>query len=169
MIAADVLEEVLVRALRGGAGFAEVYAEDRRSTSAGLDDGRVEQVTSGRDRGAGIRVVAGETTGFAHTSDLSAAGLLAAAEAAAAAAREGGGQARAVALEQRPGRRVSPVETYPTTVSKADKVALLMCVDDAARSAGAAIKQVSAGYADGWSASSSRTPTACWWRTSRCG
>ena len=150
MIAADVLEEVLVRALRGGAGFAEVYAEDRRSTSAGLDDGRVEQVTSGRDRGAGIRVVAGETTGFAHTSDLSAAGLLAAAEAAAAAAREGGGQARAVALEQRPGRRVSPVETYPTTVSKADKVALLMCVDDAARSAGAAIKQVSAGYADGW-------------------
>ena len=53
--------------MRTGGEFAEVYAEDKRSTSAGLDDGRVEQVTSGRDRGAGIRVVAGETTGFAHT------------------------------------------------------------------------------------------------------
>ena len=68
----DVLERVLSTAMRSGGEFAEVYAEDKRSTSAGLDDGRVEQVTSGRDRGAGIRVVAGETTGFAHTSDLSA-------------------------------------------------------------------------------------------------
>jgi hypothetical protein len=36
-----------------GGDFAEVYAEDKRSMSAGLDDGRVEQVSSGRDRGAG--------------------------------------------------------------------------------------------------------------------
>ena len=77
--------------MRSGGEFAEIYAEDKRSTSAGLDDGRVEQVTSGRDRGAGIRVVAGETTGFAHTSDLTEAGLRTAAEAAAAAARQGGG------------------------------------------------------------------------------
>ena len=67
VIDSDVLERVLAGAVRTGADFAEVYAEDKRSTSAGLDDGRVEQVTSGRDRGAGIRVVAGETTGFAYT------------------------------------------------------------------------------------------------------
>src|SRR3954452_19941644 len=87
----DVLERVLSAAMRSGGDFAEVYAEDKRSTSASLDDGRVEQVTSGRDRGAGIRVVAGETTGFAHTSDITERGLLVAAEAAAAAARQGGG------------------------------------------------------------------------------
>ena len=50
MIDADVLERVLAGAVRTGADFAEVYAEDKRSTSAGLDDGRVEQVSSGRDR-----------------------------------------------------------------------------------------------------------------------
>src|SRR3954447_1168195 len=94
----DVLERVLSAALRSGGEFAEVYAEDKRSTSAGLDDGRVEQVTSGRDRGAGIRVVAGETTGSAHTSDLSENGLRSAAEAAAAAASRGGGGTRTVAL-----------------------------------------------------------------------
>ena len=81
MIEQDVLERVLDIALRKGGEFAEIYAEDKSSTSAGLDDGRVEQVTSGRDRGAGIRVVVGDTTGFAYTADLSEAGLVAAAEA----------------------------------------------------------------------------------------
>ena len=71
MIDQDVLERVLAGAVRTGAEFAEVYAEDKRTTSASLDDGRIEQVTSGRDRGAGIRVIKGETTGFAHTADLS--------------------------------------------------------------------------------------------------
>ena len=98
MIDRDVLERVLAEGLRTGAEFAEVYAEDKRTTSAGLDDRKVEQVNSGRDRGAGIRVVKGETTGFAHTADLSEAGLRAAAEAAAAAASQGGGGVRTVAL-----------------------------------------------------------------------
>jgi TldD protein len=144
----DVLERVLSTAMRSGGEFAEVYAEDKRSTSAGLDDGRVEQVTSGRDRGAGIRVVAGETTGFAHTSDLSEGGLLAAAEAAAAAARQGGGGIRTVALTRTPTSPNNTVERFPDEVAKADKVELLRRIDDAARAAGAAIVQVSAGYAD---------------------
>ncbi len=144
----DVLERVLSTAMRSGGEFAEVYAEDKRSTSAGLDDGRVEQVTSGRDRGAGIRVIAGETTGFAHTSDLSEGGLLAAAEAAAAAARQGGGGTRTVALTRAVTTPNSTIERFPDEVAKADKVELLRRVDDAARSAGAEIVQVSAGYAD---------------------
>ena len=85
MIEKSVLEEVLGVAMQTGGDFAEVFAEDRRNASAVLDDGRVEELTSGRDRGAGIRVVVGDTTGFAHTADLTEAGLLAAAEAAAAA------------------------------------------------------------------------------------
>ncbi len=148
MIDHDVLERVLSTAMRSGGEFAEVYAEDKRSTSAGLDDGRVEQVTSGRDRGAGIRVVAGETTGFAHTSDLSEAGLRNAAEAAAAAARQGGGGTRTIALSPVDVVRRSTVDTYPDAVAKADKVELLRRIDEAARGAGDAIVQVSAGYGD---------------------
>jgi TldD protein len=148
MIEESVLERVLSSALRGGAEFAEVYAEDKRSSSAYLDDGKVEQVTSGRDRGAGIRVVSGETTGYAHTADLSETGLLAAAEAAAAAARSGGGGAKVVALSRRDVRPVSPVATFPDSVPKAAKVGLLQRADDAARSSGGAIVQVSAGYGD---------------------
>ncbi|MBU6328872.1 MAG: TldD/PmbA family protein [Acidobacteria bacterium] len=149
MIDASVLERVLASALRTGGDFAEVFAEDRRSSSALLDDGRVEELTSGRDRGAGIRVVVGDTTGFAHTADLSEAGLLAAAEAAAAAARGGGGGVRTVALGPviAPGRGFD-IEIAPIEVPKARKVALLTQADETARSVAGAISQVSVNYSD---------------------
>jgi TldD protein len=148
MIESDVVERVLAAATRTGADFAELYAEDKRSTSASLDDGRIEQVNTGRDRGAGIRVIAGDTTGYAYTADLSESGLLGAAQAAAAAARGGGGTARVVAVagDASPTRR--PVAMAPDQVSKAAKVELLRRVDDAARSVGPEIVQVSAGYGD---------------------
>ncbi len=144
----DVIERTLGLALRTGAEFAEVYAEDKRNTSVALDDGRIEQVTSGRDRGAGIRVINGETTGFAHTSDLSEAGLAAAASAAAAAASQGDGGTRTVSLSPSETRRINLIEQYPESISKAAKVELLQRVDEAARSVGSEIVQVSAGYGD---------------------
>ena len=148
MIDQSVLEEVLGVAMRTGGEFAEVFAEDRRNASAVLDDGRVEELTSGRDRGAGIRVVVGDTTGFAHTADLTEAGLIAAAEAAAAAARGGGGGANVVALTRGSASRGYDIETYPGDVPKARKVELLTRADEAARSVGDAISQVSVSYGD---------------------
>src|SRR2546425_11953285 len=99
MIEQGVLQRVLSSALSRGSDFAEVFAEERETTAASLDDGRVEGFTSGLNRGAGIRVVRGETTGFAHTSDLSENGLRAAAAAAAAAAAGPEGASRSVSLE----------------------------------------------------------------------
>jgi TldD protein len=147
MIDHDILQRVLTTAMRSGGEFAEIYAEDKRSTSAGLDDGRVEQVNSGRDRGAGVRVMAGETAGYAYTSDLTERGLAAAAEAAAAAARNGKGGATTVAVAA-DRHAVNRVEIDPRGVPKATKVELLTRLDDAARSSGDAVVQVSASYAD---------------------
>ena len=144
----EVISRVLSKGRSTGAEFAEIFVEDKRSTSAGLDDNKVEQVNSGRDRGAGIRVIAGETTGFAHTSDLSERGLLAAAEAAAQAARQGDGGVHTIALQPLLRHPVNTVQTFPDTVAKAEKVKLLKRANDAARSLDSAIVQVSAGYGD---------------------
>ncbi|MDE0160637.1 MAG: TldD/PmbA family protein [Acidimicrobiaceae bacterium] len=149
MLDTELVNRTLAVAKRTGADFAEIFAEDRRSASAILDDGRVEEVVSGRDRGAGIRVVAGDTTGFAHTADLSAAGLAAAADAAAAAARRGGGGTRTVAVSALEAPRSLQVRIPPEEVPKDRKVALLTAADAAARSAGGAITQVAARYGDG--------------------
>ena len=149
MLDADLVNRTLAAAMRTGADFAEIFAEDRRSSSAILDDGRVEEVVSGRDRGAGIRVVVGETTGFAHTADLSETGLAAAAAAAAAAARRSGGARRVVEVSALDVPRPLTVRVPPEEVPKSTKVALLTAADAAARSADAAITQVSARYGDG--------------------
>ena len=149
MLEAELVNRTLSTAMRTGADFAEVFAEDKRSSSAVLDDGRVEEVVTGRDRGAGIRVVSGDTTGFAHTADLSEAGLAAAASAAAAAAHGGGGGTRTVAVSALQTPRRLQVRIPPEEVSKDRKVALLTAADAAARGTAGAITQVSARYGDG--------------------
>jgi TldD protein len=148
VIDTPVLDRVLSEALRHGGEFAEVFAEDRSTSSALLDDGRVEELSSGRERGAGIRVVSGDTTGFAHTADLSEAGLLRAAEAASAVARTGGGGTKTVAVAA-----LRPVgngagrgdEGLQPLGSKGDTLELLTRADQAARSTGDGITQVQAG------------------------
>ena len=147
LVEMSVLQRVLGKAMSRGGEFAEVFVEDRATSSAVLDQRRIEELSSGHDRGAGIRVVVGETTGFAHTADLSENGLLKAAEAAAAVAREGGGGVREVSL--------GPIEVHrsfariePAAVDKARKIELLRIADDAARSQGAAISQVQVGVGD---------------------
>ncbi|MSY31540.1 MAG: TldD/PmbA family protein, partial [Actinobacteria bacterium] len=95
----SIIEGVLATAMARGGEFAEIFVEDRSTSSATLDQRRVEELTSGRERGAGIRVVVGDTTGFAHTADLSPASLERAAEAAASVARSGGGGTVTVALD----------------------------------------------------------------------
>ncbi|MGH9028734.1 MAG: TldD/PmbA family protein [Acidimicrobiales bacterium] len=147
LLEAPMVERVLNSALSRGGDFAEVFAEDRHGTAASLDDGRVEELSTGRDRGAGVRVVVGETTGYAHTADLSEAGLLAAAEAAAAVAHEQGGR-RTVGLGPAPDERRPGVRLLPEEVEKARKIELLERADEAARSSGDAISQVSAAYGD---------------------
>ncbi|MEC9425831.1 MAG: DNA gyrase modulator, partial [Actinomycetota bacterium] len=144
MVDPQLLQDVLGEALATGGEFAEVFVEDRRSTSALLDDGRIEEMASGRDRGAGIRVVVGETTGFAHTADLSPTGLRAASAAASAAALGGGDGVREVVLDSPSGPPSAVVDVLPSDVAKDRKVALLAEANEAARARDGAITQVTA-------------------------
>ena len=149
MLDPDVLARTLSVALRSGGDFAEVFAEDRASSSVSFDDGRVEDLVSGHRRGAGVRVVRGDSTGYAHTADLTEDGLRDAAAAAAAAARGPEGATRVVGLERRSVAAPHPVRIRPETVAKDRKVEVLERADAAARARNTAVSQVSASYADG--------------------
>ncbi len=122
LIDETLVQATLTAALRRGGDFAEVFVEDRRTSSARLDDGRVDNVTSGRDRGAGVRVVVGDATGFAHTADLSEAGLAKAAETAAAAARAGGGAMAPNALQRQDAASPYEVTLAPEDVPRQRKI-----------------------------------------------
>ena len=149
VIDTPVLERVLAEALRNGGDFAEVFAEDRSNSSAMLDDGRVEELSSGRERGAGIRVVTGETTGFAHTADLSERG-----PAPGGRGGLGGGPRRgwvpigrrSVTCRHRASPACPATGRHRPTGSKADALELLQRADEAARASGDAVSQVQAGF-----------------------
>jgi TldD protein len=151
-MAVSVLDESLVRdvlaaALASGGRFAEVYAEERRSTSVRLDDGKVEDLTTGVDRGAGIRVVAGDTTAYAHSNRLDREALLEAARAASAAVS---GSDRATVLDfTSPEPPVVHMPEQPAgSVTQERKVGWVREADDAARDVSGEVRQVVAGYGD---------------------
>ena len=145
----DVVDATLREALHAGGEWAELFAEDRSSTGILFDEGRVEEMNSGRDRGVGIRVTAGDVTGYAHTSDVTPEGLADAARTAAAVAvRSPGGGTVDMASFGGAGVAEPLVEVLPAAIGEDRKVALLRAADDAARSTHEAITQVTARYGD---------------------
>src|SRR5207342_764127 len=91
MLDRELIDEVLRAARRRGGSFAEIFVEERSTTSIRFDDGKVEELTTGLDRGAGVRVAHGASYGYAFSNRLDREALLTAAEAASAALREGPG------------------------------------------------------------------------------
>jgi TldD protein len=141
------IARVLSEALGRGGDFAEIFVEDRTSTALRLDDSRVEDVSSGRDRGAGVRVVAGDLSAYAHTNVLTAEALTDAARAARAGISDSPA-GRVMDLARVEPGAAHPVAVPPEEVGAATKAEALAEADDAARSAGAEVRQVTASYAD---------------------
>jgi TldD protein len=142
----DLLAQILTRALRRGGDYADVFFEHRTSQSFRLQDGRIHEAGVSVVRGAGIRVVAGERAGYAHSDDLSPAALLRAAEVASLIARDGGRGAPVADLSvrtapelYRPAAHVAPASRF---------VDLLARADTAARGYAAAISAVNAFVSD---------------------
>jgi TldD protein len=147
-----VLEESLVRdvlraALASGGRYAEVFAEERRSTSLRLDDRRVEELSTGIDRGAGVRVVAGQTTAYAHSNRLDRDALLQAARAAAAAV-SGGDPFTVLDFTRPEAEIVHRAEEVADGIPRDIKVAWVQEADDAARSYAGEVHQVGVSYGD---------------------
>jgi len=145
----DLCDRVLAVALRRGGELAELFAEDRSTHTVTLEDGRVEALRSGRERGVGIRVLRDGRAVYAHTTDLSEDGLLAAAAAAAAAVRHHPGDPRVAILPVDGTARAARIPARsPTEVAAAERLDLLRRADDAARSTSPSVRQVRVGCTD---------------------
>ncbi len=139
--------EALSRVLRRGGDFAEIFAEDRASLSLRLEDGKVEEVSSGRDRGASIRLVKGPTTSFGYSESMDEASLLALADDLSAGLSGAGVEPAAVRASASVPLHV--VRVRPADVAAAEKANLVRVVDEAARAWSPEVRQVIAGYSEG--------------------
>jgi TldD protein len=146
MLDDSLVKRVLQEAARRGGDFAELFVEERHSTGLRLDDSRIEDVVSGKDAGAGVRIVRGDRSAYAYTNLLTEPALLGAAEAARAGVTNG--SRSAVDLRRAHPRVHHPVVLQPDDVAADRKVAALVEADEAARAQGSDVRQVTASYAD---------------------
>ena len=133
--------EVLAEAL-AGADDGELFVERSESESFVFDDGRLKQAAYDSNEGFGLRVVAGETAGYAHASEISEAAIRRAAASASLAKRGYSGV-------QAEGPRATNAKLYGeedpvSSPGFADKVALLQEIDAFARARDPRVVQVMA-------------------------
>ncbi|UWR85045.1 metalloprotease TldD [Phaeobacter inhibens] len=81
----------VLRSALAGADDGEIFVERRKSEALVFDDGRLRNASYDAAEGFGLRAVNGEVAGYAHSTDVSIAGLKRAAETARLAVGDGGG------------------------------------------------------------------------------
>lgn len=81
--------EQMIGGMLSGVDAADIYLQHARSESWALEDGKVKDGSYSVSRGAGIRAISGEKTGFAYSDAITAPALLQTASAARTIARHG--------------------------------------------------------------------------------
>ncbi|MDZ4375837.1 MAG: metalloprotease TldD [Phenylobacterium sp.] len=128
-----------------GADDGELFVEKSESESFLFDDGRLKSASYDSTEGFGLRVVAGETAGYAHASEISEAAIRRAADSARLAKRGYAGTAAE-------GPRATNAKLYGednplASPGFSDKVALLQEIDAWARARDPHVVQVMASIA----------------------
>jgi TldD protein len=133
-----------------GCDDGELFLEYAQSESLMLDDGRIKSANFDTGQGFGLRAVAGETTGFAHSSTLSEDAIARAAK-TVKAVRSGHGGTMADPPHGTNAQLYTDANPLPL-VPFETKVATLQAIDAYARKKDPRIKQVSVSLAGSWQA-----------------
>lgn len=146
---------ILRKALARGGEFADIYFEDSSSTVIVCEEGNIEKVIAGADRGVGIRVISDLRTAYAFTNDLSQASLMELADTVSRAVQQRQFQG-AIDLRPKVTGQGFPIIRPPETVPLTDKIDVVRRADRTARGRDPRVRQVMVVYRD----SSVRTQTA---------
>ena len=128
----------------------ELFLEYRQSESLAFDDGRLKSAAFDTSQGFGLRAVAGESVGYAHSTDISNAAV---ARAAATVRAVKAGHSGTVAMAPAAGGPSLYTDANPLgLMAFEDKVKLLAEIDAYARGKDARVRQVMASLSGEWQA-----------------
>ncbi len=136
--------EVLGDALHD-ADDGELFLERSESEAFVFDDGRLKSASYDSTEGFGLRVVAGETAGYAHSSEISEAAIKRAASAASLAKR--GYEGVTAEAPRATNAKLYGEDDPLASPAFSDKVSLLQTIDDYARAKDPRVVQVMASLA----------------------
>src|SRR6476646_6739531 len=126
----------------------ELYLQYSASEAFGFDDGLLKTADYHSASGFGLRGVTGETTAFAHANEISEAAIE---RAAATLKLLDPAKGAPAAPPQRTNQAMYAAEDPLAQIPFADKVALCLAIDAAARARDPRVAQVSVGLAASWS------------------
>ncbi len=133
-----------------GADDGELYLEYVQSEFFSWDDGRLKTCTYDTDMGFGLRAVAGETFGYAHSSELTEKSIARAGETVISVAQGYGGTMDIA--PQKTNQQLYIDDNPLLLIPFEKKVKLLQDIDAYARAKDARVKQVSVQLAASWKA-----------------
>lgn len=147
MLDRELIRKVLSKALCRGGSFAELYVEETVPTSITYEDKKIEQIVSGSNIGAGLRVIHDLRTIYAFTNDLNEKSLLGIAETIGNAIQSKQ-QDIAIDLSRQKSALDFNMERFPYLESMERKIDLVKEADHTARTYSSLVKQVKAVYSD---------------------
>jgi len=143
-VSPTALETTLGSALSRRADYGDLYFEFRTTAAVTLEDGRVKKASKDVSQGVGVRVLAGEKTGYAYSDDVTLATIEQAARTAGHIAGDTGGR-QAVALRAaRPSQDLYTLPGSPAETPLPQSIALLEAIDREARHHDPRVKNVMA-------------------------
>ena len=147
MLDSETVERLIGIALERGGDYADVFCERRVVTSFRLQSGQIHESGLTVTLGVGIRVIVGESAGYAHSDDLSMEALQRAAHIASLIAHERSDGARTARL-----KAANVAAFYDTArtahASSGDYVRLLERAETAARASSPRVSAVNAHVSD---------------------
>lgn len=69
----EFLHEMIERALKAGAGYADIFMQSGEAHSVHFEDGKIDEISSSTADGTGSRIISGGKTFYAHAPGTSAA------------------------------------------------------------------------------------------------
>ena len=146
-ISDDRIKRIVADTLNG-ADDGELFLEYSESEALMFDNGKLKTANFNTDQGFGLRAVAGEASGYAHSSDLSEASLLRAADAVSTV--KGGYSGTLAAAPARTNRHLYGDENPIPSPSFEVKAKLLQEIDAWLRAEDPRVRQVTASLAASW-------------------
>ena len=127
------LESILGTAVGRRADHADLFFEFSTVESLQLEESLVKKATRNVSQGVGVRVVAGDRTGYAYSDEVTIDRLRLAAKTAQAIADDASAHSPVSMASGRPTHDLYRLERPPLDESLADKMALLAAIDVEAR------------------------------------
>ncbi|MBC7386734.1 MAG: TldD/PmbA family protein [Cryobacterium sp.] len=142
------VEAIFRTALRNGGALAELFFEDTEASRVFYEDGKIERIVDGTDRGVGLRILFDNRSVYGYTTDLSQSSIEGVATALSAAVK-----AKSPSTEKIEWRKTEAksreiadyrIGTSPRSISLKDKVALAERANRGAREVLPDARQVTA-------------------------